>query len=178
MPISDLPHCIRCVRRDQSLVDRLIVTSGKMVLLDKLLRRLKDTGHRVLIFSQSVRTLDIISDYMRLRGLVHQRLDGSTPAVQRHQSMVGGRVLSAPSYYVTSHEPCMLDACMQRHGSMASPLICLLGQVHACPVCIALHIAQESDQAWCRGLLTMAVRSSQLPWLCHWANGKADSISQ
>ncbi len=33
-------------------VDRLIVPSAKMVLLDKLLRRLKATGHRVLIFSQ------------------------------------------------------------------------------------------------------------------------------
>lgn len=33
-------------------MDRLIVTSGKMVLLDKLVRRLRATGHRVLIFSQ------------------------------------------------------------------------------------------------------------------------------
>ena len=40
---------------------------------------------RVLIFSQMVRVLDIISDYMRLRGYQHQRLDGSTPAAQRHQ---------------------------------------------------------------------------------------------
>ena len=40
---------------------------------------------RVLIFSQMVRMLDIISDYMRLRGFQHQRLDGSTPAAQRHQ---------------------------------------------------------------------------------------------
>jgi len=31
---------------DGSAVDRLIVTSGKMVLLDKLLKRLKETGHR------------------------------------------------------------------------------------------------------------------------------------
>lgn len=31
---------------DQNAVDRLVVTSGKMVLLDKLLRRLRDTGHR------------------------------------------------------------------------------------------------------------------------------------
>jgi SNF2 family DNA or RNA helicase len=37
---------------DATVVDRLIVTSGKMLLLDKLLRRLKETGHRVLIFSQ------------------------------------------------------------------------------------------------------------------------------
>lgn len=34
---------------------RLVVTSGKMVLLDKLLTRLKATGHRVLIFSQASR---------------------------------------------------------------------------------------------------------------------------
>ena len=31
---------------DSKAVDRLVVTSGKMVLLDKLLRRLKETGHR------------------------------------------------------------------------------------------------------------------------------------
>lgn len=29
-----------------------MVSSGKMVLLDKLMRRLRETGHRVLIFSQ------------------------------------------------------------------------------------------------------------------------------
>ena len=40
---------------------------------------------RVLIFSQMVRVLDIISDYMRLRGFQHQRLDGSTPSAARHQ---------------------------------------------------------------------------------------------
>jgi len=32
-----------------------------------------------------VRVLDIISDYMRLRGFQHQRLDGSTPSAARHQ---------------------------------------------------------------------------------------------
>ncbi|EIE23598.1 hypothetical protein COCSUDRAFT_47361 [Coccomyxa subellipsoidea C-169] len=72
---------------DSKAVDRLTVSAGKMVLLDKLMRRLKETGHRVLIFSQMVRMLDIISDYMRLRGFQHQRLDGSTPAAQRHQAM-------------------------------------------------------------------------------------------
>jgi chromodomain-helicase-DNA-binding protein 1 len=41
----------------------------------------------VLIFSQMVRVLDIISDYCRLRGLRHQRLDGSTPAAARHAAM-------------------------------------------------------------------------------------------
>lgn len=55
----------------------LVMNSGKMVLLDKLLARLKADGHRVLIFSQMVRLLDIISDYMQARGYVLQRLDGT-----------------------------------------------------------------------------------------------------
>jgi hypothetical protein len=36
---------------------------------------------------QMVRVLDIISDYLRLRGYPHQRLDGSTPAAARHAAM-------------------------------------------------------------------------------------------
>jgi hypothetical protein len=55
----------------------LVMSSGKMVLLDKLLAKLKADGHRVLIFSQMVRMLDILSDYMTLRGYLHQRLDGT-----------------------------------------------------------------------------------------------------
>jgi chromodomain-helicase-DNA-binding protein 1 len=74
-------------RDETSMIDRLVRTSGKMVLLDKLLRRLKTAGHRVLLFSQMVHMLDIISDYFRMKGWQHQRLDGSTPSQQRHQAM-------------------------------------------------------------------------------------------
>lgn len=45
----------------------LIQSSGKMVLIDKLLPKLKTNGHRVLIFSQMVRCLDIIEDYLVYR---------------------------------------------------------------------------------------------------------------
>lgn len=55
------------------------MNSGKVVLLDKLLARLKADGHRVLIFSQMVRLLDILSDYMSARGYIFQRLDGEWP---------------------------------------------------------------------------------------------------
>lgn len=82
-----IPASTSQVPSPQEIADRLVVTSGKMVLLDKLLRRLKETGHRVLIFSQMVRVLDIISEYLTLRGYRHQRLDGSTPAQQRHLAM-------------------------------------------------------------------------------------------
>ncbi|CAO1622803.1 unnamed protein product [Sympodiomycopsis kandeliae] len=65
----------------------VIMNSGKMVLLDKLLTRLKKDGHRVLIFSQMVRMLDILSDYMKWRGHVFQRLDGMVPSDQRRKSI-------------------------------------------------------------------------------------------
>ncbi|KAK7207221.1 SNF2 family N-terminal domain-containing protein [Myxozyma melibiosi] len=61
----------------------MIMNSGKMVLLDKLLGRLRRDGHRVLIFSQMVRMLDILGDYLTQRGLPFQRLDGTIPAQTR-----------------------------------------------------------------------------------------------
>lgn len=48
----------------------LIRSAGKLVLLDKLLPRLKAGGHKVLIFSQMVRCLDILEDY-----LINKRYD-------------------------------------------------------------------------------------------------------
>ncbi|KAI9594623.1 SNF2 family N-terminal domain-containing protein [Syncephalis fuscata] len=65
----------------------LIMNSGKMVLLDKLLTRLRQGGHRVLIFSQMVRLLDIMQDYISLRGFPHQRLDGSVPNEVRKKAI-------------------------------------------------------------------------------------------
>ena len=45
----------------------LIQSSGKLVLVDKLLPKLRANGHRVLIFSQMVRCLDILEDYLIYR---------------------------------------------------------------------------------------------------------------
>ncbi len=60
----------------QDVFQCMVSASGKLVLLDKLLPRLKASGHRVLIFSQMTRCLDILSDYMRGRGYLHERIDG------------------------------------------------------------------------------------------------------
>ncbi len=54
----------------------LINSSGKMVLLDKLLPRLKNDGHRVLIFSQMVKMLDILEDYLIRKQYPYERIDG------------------------------------------------------------------------------------------------------
>lgn len=74
------------LNQDEAL-QTLLKGSGKLVLLDKLLCRLKETGHRVLIFSQMVRMLDILADYLQKRHFPFQRLDGSIKGEMRRQAL-------------------------------------------------------------------------------------------
>lgn len=55
-------------RHQDPLGEHLIQNCGKMVMLDKLLTKLKERGHRVLVFSQMTRMLDILEDFMHIRG--------------------------------------------------------------------------------------------------------------
>ncbi|KAL7579857.1 hypothetical protein ACA910_004869 [Epithemia clementina (nom. ined.)] len=60
------------------LGEHLVENCGKMVLLDKLLKRLKERGHRVLLFTQMTRVLDILEDYLYMRQYSYCRIDGNT----------------------------------------------------------------------------------------------------
>ncbi|XP_018566651.1 chromodomain-helicase-DNA-binding protein 1 isoform X2 [Anoplophora glabripennis] len=71
----------------QDHLQMLLRGSGKLVLLDKLLIRLRETGHRVLIFSQMVRMLDILAEYLQLRHFPFQRLDGGIKGELRKQAL-------------------------------------------------------------------------------------------
>ncbi|KAF2830831.1 hypothetical protein CC86DRAFT_367491 [Ophiobolus disseminans] len=58
--------------------EHLVNNAAKMVMLDRLLKRMKAQGSRVLIFSQMSRVLDIMEDYSVMRGYQYCRIDGST----------------------------------------------------------------------------------------------------
>ncbi|KAL1973650.1 hypothetical protein VTN31DRAFT_6285 [Thermomyces dupontii] len=75
------------VTRREDKLRIIITTSGKMMLLDQLLAKLKRDNHRVLIFSQMVKMLDILGDYMTYRGYKYQRLDGTIAAGPRRLAM-------------------------------------------------------------------------------------------
>jgi chromodomain-helicase-DNA-binding protein 7 len=64
-----------------------IQTSGKMVLLDKLLPKLRAEGHKILIFSQMVKMLDLISDYCEFRTYPYERLDGRVRGTDRQKAI-------------------------------------------------------------------------------------------
>ncbi|CAJ1952232.1 unnamed protein product [Cylindrotheca closterium] len=63
--------------------EQLIKSSGKMVLISKLLPKLLANGHKVLIFSQMVRVLDLLEEVMKLMKYKYERLDGSTSSSSR-----------------------------------------------------------------------------------------------
>ncbi|GKT93260.1 lymphoid-specific helicase [Colletotrichum tofieldiae] len=73
---------------DSPPVDESIVTSsGKMLMLDRLLPVLFAKGHKVLIFSQFKTQLDILQDYCELRKWNACRLDGSVSQESRRDQI-------------------------------------------------------------------------------------------
>ncbi|XP_056269949.1 chromodomain-helicase-DNA-binding protein 1-like [Pseudoliparis swirei] len=64
--------------------EHLVAASGKLCLLDSMLAYLHKGGHRVLLFSQMTRMLDILQDYMTFRGYSYERLDGSVRGEERN----------------------------------------------------------------------------------------------
>ncbi len=61
----------------------LVSDSGKLHVLDGLLTRLKHEGHRVLIYSQMTRMIDLLEEYMWHRKHTYMRLDGSSKISDR-----------------------------------------------------------------------------------------------
>ncbi|XP_062352926.1 lymphoid-specific helicase isoform X3 [Cinclus cinclus] len=65
----------------------LVKSSGKFLLLDRMLPELKKRGHKVLLFSQMTMMLDILMDYCYLRDFKFSRLDGSMSYSEREENM-------------------------------------------------------------------------------------------
>lgn len=83
MKISKSRLCINinvemyCFRPD------LYRVSGKFELLDRILPKMKQTNHRVLLFCQMTQLMTIMEDYLGWRGFTYLRLDGTTKAEDR-----------------------------------------------------------------------------------------------
>ncbi|PKA66152.1 CHD3-type chromatin-remodeling factor PICKLE [Apostasia shenzhenica] len=62
---------------------QLLDSSGKMQLLDKMMVKLKEQGHRVLIYSQFQHMLDLLEDYLSYRKWSYERIDGKISGAER-----------------------------------------------------------------------------------------------
>uniref|UniRef100_A0A8C3AF60 Chromodomain helicase DNA binding protein 3 n=1 Tax=Cyclopterus lumpus TaxID=8103 RepID=A0A8C3AF60_CYCLU len=78
----------------------LTKASGKLTLMQKMLRKLKDHGHRVLIFSQvhthmdtriysmqMTKMLDLLEDFLDHEGYKYERIDGSVTGAMRQEAI-------------------------------------------------------------------------------------------
>ncbi|EKD18619.1 uncharacterized protein L3040_002046 [Drepanopeziza brunnea f. sp. 'multigermtubi'] len=73
---------------DRQVDETLVTASGKMLLLDRLLKFLFKRGHKVLIFSQFKTQLDLIQDYAQeLREWIVCRIDGSVSQEERQRQI-------------------------------------------------------------------------------------------
>lgn len=78
--IINHPYLVKCPivpgTREIIINEEMIPKSGKLLVLDALLPKLKATGHKVLLFSTFKIMLDLIEDYVIMRNYKYVRLDG------------------------------------------------------------------------------------------------------
>uniref|UniRef100_A0A8C1P3B0 Chromodomain helicase DNA binding protein 4a n=1 Tax=Cyprinus carpio TaxID=7962 RepID=A0A8C1P3B0_CYPCA len=76
----------------------LTKSSGKLLLLQKMMRRLKEGGHRVLIFSQMTKMLDLLEDFLENEGYKYERIDGSITGGMRQEAIDRFNAPGAPQF--------------------------------------------------------------------------------
>ncbi|KAK9280656.1 hypothetical protein L1049_014353 [Liquidambar formosana] len=62
---------------------QLLESSGKLQLLDKMMVKLREQGHRVLIYSQFQHMLDLLEDYCSYKKWQYERIDGKVGGAER-----------------------------------------------------------------------------------------------
>ncbi|KAF1346725.1 SNF2 family DNA-dependent ATPase domain-containing protein [Delphinella strobiligena] len=77
---------------------RFVTDSGKLAKLDQLLKQLKESGHRVLLYFQMTRMIDLMEEYLTYRNYKYCRLDGSTKLEDRRDTVAAFQ--SSPDIFV------------------------------------------------------------------------------
>ena len=70
---------------EEALHRNLIDASSKFQLLEIMLPKLRERGHRVLLFSQFLNQLDLVEDFLNVLGLPFRRLDGTISAMEKQR---------------------------------------------------------------------------------------------
>ena len=73
----------RDCKNEEDLYKKLLESSGKLMLLDKFIEKFKQENHKMLIFSQFKRMLDVIELYLRMKAIPFEKLTGSVKTQDR-----------------------------------------------------------------------------------------------
>lgn len=71
----------------EEALEKMLHASGKYLLLSKLLPKLKREGHKVLVFSQFLKQLDLMQRYCESQSFGCERLDGAIQGHERQMSI-------------------------------------------------------------------------------------------
>ena len=85
--VCNHPYLFENIEDESSdqIEDHLVKVSGKMIFVDKLLKRAIADGGQTLIFSGFTTMLDILEDYCYMREFEYCRLDGNTALEERER---------------------------------------------------------------------------------------------
>lgn len=88
------PYLIQLAQEEAPLTANLMYEGnaltkacGKLELLIKMLQKLKEQGHRVLIFSQMTKMLDVLEDFLEFCGYKYERIDGGITGNDRQDAI-------------------------------------------------------------------------------------------
>jgi DNA helicase INO80 len=84
---------------------RLIYDSAKLARLDTLLQELKQGDHRVLVYFQMTRMMDLMEEYLIYRQYKYLRLDGSSKLEDRRDMVIDWQTRSVFFFVVLSRRP-------------------------------------------------------------------------
>jgi len=70
---------------NKNFEDEIVKSSNKLKLLAKMIPKLLDDGHKILIFTQFVLMLDIIGEFLDYKNFEYERLDGTTRNIDRQK---------------------------------------------------------------------------------------------
>ena len=77
----------RDCKDEHDIYAKLLESSGKLMLLDKFIEKFKQENHKMLIFSQFKRMLEIIELYLKMKGVPYEMLTGSVKTQDRIASI-------------------------------------------------------------------------------------------
>jgi len=84
---APLSEKTRYTRIEVPSMSRFVTDSGKLAKLDQLLTQLKEGNHRVLLYFQMTRMINLMEEYLAYRNYKYCRLDGSTKLEDRRDTV-------------------------------------------------------------------------------------------
>lgn len=74
-------------KSDEQFLAKMMEGSGKLVLLDKFIEKYKKENHKMLVFSQFKDMIELIQEYLRIKGIRYELLTGSVKSSDRAVSI-------------------------------------------------------------------------------------------